>query len=33
MALLSETKSALNVHIPGTLGTFRVSTEDGNLIP
>ena len=29
MALLSETKSALNVHIPGTLGTFRVSTEDG----
>ncbi len=29
MALLSENRSALNVHLKGTIGTFRVSSEDG----
>jgi hypothetical protein len=29
MALLSNKRSALNVEIPGTVGSFRVSKEDG----
>lgn len=29
MEFLSETQSALNVHVPGTIGTFRVSKGDG----
>ncbi|QKF49336.1 DNA sulfur modification protein DndB [Pseudomonas graminis] len=30
MALLTEDKSALDVHLKGTIGTFRVSAEDGS---
>lgn len=29
MEFLSETQSALNVHVPGTIGTFRVSKGEG----
>jgi len=29
MSLLSQSTSALNVHLQGTIGTFRVSSEDG----
>lgn len=29
MVLLTKNKSALDVHVPGTIGTFRVSSEDG----
>lgn len=28
MPLITDTKSALNVHVPGMIGTFRVSKED-----